>query len=431
MTMSNLNRSVHLKGAIVIGLGSILGTGVFVSLGIAAHIAGQWIILAIFLAGLIAAFNGLSSAALASAHPVSGGAYEYGYTYLTPSLGFTAGWMFLIAKSASAATAALGLSSYIRGLLGFIGVPVEIWPVRIVAFVLVLGITFIAAAGIQRSAPANTFIVSITLLALTYFIITGIAHAISLKPNIAASLQPLDIADLLQSTALIFVAFTGYGRIATLGGEVVNPKRTIPIAVVATLGLTLLLYVGVALTGYVLLPSDSIVAQVNDAAPLAARARSFTGGIGLAVLSLGAVSALSGVLLNLLFGLSRVLFAMARRADMPGVFAHVREKGSTPRNAVWAVGLLIAVLTLIGDIRITWSFSAFSVLVYYMITNMAALRIPAAEAIVPRWISWSGLFSCLLVVFFIDPWIWSVGIGIIGLGLIWHKVAIRSGYRKS
>ncbi len=202
----------------MLGLGSIVGTGVFVSLGIAAGIAGPAVILAIVLAALVAACNGLSSAQLAANHPVSGGTYEYGYRWLHPSLGFTAGWMFVCAKSASAATAALGFAAYMRNAVGSIHTNWLI-PMALAAVVVLMALVL---SGLRRSSMANAAIVSVTLLSLVFFVLAGFSTAVekgamNLTPIFRSESNSPPVVGFLEACALMFVAYTGYGRIATLG----------------------------------------------------------------------------------------------------------------------------------------------------------------------------------------------------------------------
>jgi APA family basic amino acid/polyamine antiporter len=213
-----LKRELGVFGATMMGLGSIIGTGVFVSIGIAAGVAGSAVIVAIAMAALVATCNALSSAQLAASHPVSGGTYEYGYRYLKPWLGFVAGWMFLCAKTASAATAALGFAGY---FLIFFGRETS-WLIPL-AIATVVILTAIVLSGIRLSSRVNVFIVSITLASLTAFVVAGLP-AVSAE-RLAMQIEP---TSLLHASALMFVAYTGYGRIATLGEEVVEPHRTIP-----------------------------------------------------------------------------------------------------------------------------------------------------------------------------------------------------------
>ncbi len=235
------------------GLGSILGTGIFVSIGVAAGVAGPSVVLAVALGAVVATFNGLSSAQLATAHPKSGGTYEYGYRYLNPLLGFTAGWMFLCAKSASAATAALGFGGYVLLELGVTGEGPRI----AVGMGIVTVLTAVVAGGMRRSDRTNAIIVSVTLLALGAFVLAGAPAAFAGGRGRFTPLFPTDgggLPSLLHGTALMFVAYTGYGRIATLGEEVRDPARSIPRAIVITLLVTMVLYMGDSLAPQELQP---------------------------------------------------------------------------------------------------------------------------------------------------------------------------------
>jgi basic amino acid/polyamine antiporter, APA family len=422
---ARLARVVGVPGAVLMGLGSILGTGIFVSVGIAAGVAGPAVVIAVALAAAVASFNGLSSAQLAACHPVSGGTYEYGYRFLNPALGFVAGWMFLCAKSASAATAALGLSGYVLAAADMDGDGLRV----ALALALVVVLTLIVAGGMRRSNTANTIIVGVTLLALGAFVIVGAPPAIERAGAVARGLVRLEgtsVAQLLEATALMFVAYTGYGRIATLGEEVRDPARSIPRAIVLTLLVTMLLYVAVVFVAIAAAGAGGLAAATGGtAAPLEVVAGTLPIPEVRYVVAIGAITAMAGVLLNLLLGLSRVYLAMARRGDMPGGLAHVEAASGSPRRAVLLTGAVIAALVLIGDIKTTWSFSAFTVLVYYALTNLAALRLPAEARRFPRWVAVLGLVSCLGLAVWIDPRVLVAGGGVIAAGLAWHLAAGR------
>ncbi len=423
-----LLREIGVPGAIFMGLGSIVGTGLFVSLGIAAGVAGNAILLALPLAGLLALCNGLSSAQLAAAHPVSGGTYEYGYRVLSPTLGFSAGSMFLLAKSASAATAALGLAGYGLLLAGVegdrAGLPL---PVVIgVGSILLLGV--LVAHGIRSSNRANLTIVGITLAILLVFLAAGAPRVVDSLPELTRAVpgNGVGLGALLHASALLFVAFTGYGRIATLGEEVHDPARTIPRAIWATLIVVTVLYLGAAAVALATLGAEGFArATAERAAPLQ-EAAAVLGTPGLAQLvGLAAVTAMIGVLLNLLLGLSRVVLAMGRRRDLPGVLAGIHTESGSPRAAVAVVVATIVALVLIGDVRVTWSFSAFTVLVYYGITNLAALRLPAEARRYPRWVALLGLAGCLLLAVQIEPLYWLAGGGLLA-GALGVRALARS-----
>jgi basic amino acid/polyamine antiporter, APA family len=424
VTGGRLARVVGVPGAVLMGLGSIIGTGIFVSVGIATGVAGPAVVFAVAIAAAVATFNGLSSAQLAASHPVSGGTYEYGYRYLNPTLGFTAGWMFLCAKSASAATAALGFGGY--ALAAF---DVESQRLRIALGVgTVAVLTLILVGGMTRSNRTNAIIVTITLVALAAFVVAGIPTTIDgIGTHLdGARLRETSARDLLHATALMFVAFTGYGRIATLGEEVKDPAKTIPRAIVLALLATMALYIGVVVVAISTIGADALAAATRGtAAPLEVVAHAFTVPEVRYLIAIAAVTAMLGVLLNLLLGLSRVFLAMARRGDMPPALATLDAKHSSPRAAVIATGVLIAGLTLIGSVKTTWSFSAFTVLVYYAITNLAALKLPPQHRRYGRWIPALGLASCLGLAFWVDPAIWLVGLALIAAGLVWKVFANR------
>jgi APA family basic amino acid/polyamine antiporter len=425
---ASLSRQIGVAGATMMGLGSIVGTGVFVTIGLAAEVAGPAVVLAIALAALVATCNGLSSAQLAANHPLSGGTYEYGYRWLHPSLGFTAGWMFLCAKCASAATAALGCAGY---LLEMIEPADAKWLVPL-ALAIVLLLTLLILSGIRRTNAVNIGIVSITLSSLVIFVVCGLPTALAAgMTNLTPFFAPVSagssrLAGLLEACALMFVAYTGYGRIATLAEEVQRPRRNIPLSIIVTLFISMSLYVAVALVAIGAVGPEKFTATgVERSAPLEIVAQEFgVPGVSQWV-AVGAVTAMLGVLLNLILGLSRVVLAMARRRDMPTFLARVRGPAATPAAAVVLVGIVVSGLALIGDVKTTWSFSAFTVLMYYAITNLAAIRLHDDERLYPRAVPWAGLFACLFLAFWVEPRIWMIGLGLIAVGLLWQLTAER------
>jgi len=420
-----LKRELGLGGATMMGLGSMVGTGVFVSIGIAAGVAGPTVILAIAVAAAVATCNALSSAQLAASHAVSGGTYEYGYRYLNPALGFTAGWMFLCAKTASAATAALGFGGY---LLRLLGADLGLMPWLAVGATLLF--TILVLGGIRRTSWMNIAIVSVTLVALGSFILFGLPRAID---GGSANLTPLlpsaetgGAQGFLYATALMFVAYTGYARIATLGEEVTEPRRTIPRAIIITLILTGILYILVALVAIGSVGADRFAnAPGAQATPLELAARAMDAPLLANLVAIGAITAMLGVLLNLIIGLSRVVLAMGRQGDLPPLFARLSREGAAPAAAVIAVGVVVAVLASIGSVETTWAFSAFSVLIYYAITNLAALRLPREQRLYPAWVAIAGLAACLFLAFWVPVEIWAVGLALIVVGLIWKILTPR------
>ena len=416
-----LKRELGVFQAMMLGLGSIIGTGVFISIGIGANVAGDAVLLAIVCAAFLALCNGISSAQLAANHPVSGGTYEYGYRWLGPRLGFTAGWMFMFAKSASAATAALGLAGYFTLLIG--AAPAN---ALIYALVSVCLLSMIALTGIKRSSFVNTIIVSMTLLSLGSLIVAGLYDANDFsKLDGSGFLSGLraEPGNLFESIALMFVAYTGYGRIATLGEEVKSPRTTIPVSIMTTLFVSMSLY---GLIAFVAIQSIGAkrfgtIATTGNA-PLRTIAETVGSPLLVWVISLGAITAMLGVLLNLILGLSRVLLAMGRRRDVPALFGRVHPDTAVPRMATYGVLVVVTLLVLIGNVQLTWSFSAFAVLIYYALTNLCAIRLTNEERFYPKWISVLGLLACLFLAFWIEWQVLCAGVGLLVVGQLWQTV---------
>ena len=419
---ATLRRELRTGGAVLLGLGSMVGTGVFVSLGLGAGLVGPGVIVAVALAGALALCNGLSSAQLAAAYPVSGGTYEYGHRVGFPPLGTVAGLMFLLAKSASAATAALGLAGYVIHRFSW-SEPLAIPG----AIAVVICLTVVVLEGIRRTNLANTVIVGITLLGLSCFVLGGLTavrgeHFEPFMVTPGGGGAAACVSGLLHAAALMFVAYTGYGRIATLGEEVREPRRVIPRAIVVTVVVCVLLYAAVAAVAVGVVGSARFaeLSTLGDG-PLGAVAEAAgLHPVLVGLVTVAAVTAMLGVILNLILGLSRVALAMGRRGHLPGYFARIDEAGTTPGPAVVLVGGIVIGLICLGSIERAWSLSAVTVLIYYAITNAAALRLAPEHRLYPRVISWVGLLGCLGLVVWVDWPYLVVGAVAVAVALVWH-----------
>jgi APA family basic amino acid/polyamine antiporter len=431
MPAPSLARVLGLGHAVALGLGAMLGTGLFVGLAQAASCAPRGLFWALGLAAALALLNGLAVAQLAAAQPESGGTWAYARRHLGPGAGFIAGCLFLCAKSASCATAALALSA---SLLGLLGLPEDGPAASAAAAGLVLAVTALAAGGLTRSARVNTGLVTVTLGGLAVFIVAALAAGPApLDRRLAPALALPEAAELgpfLHAAALCFVAFAGYARVATLGEEVATPARTIPRAIFLSLGLVAVVAVAVLLGALSLGGVDGLGrAGQTSGAPLAALASlgiPSGGPLGREVvtgaLTLAALSALAGVMLNLVLGLSRVAFAMGRGGDLPAVLGRARARrsglgqtsqtlddssGNLPRTAIQCVGIVVAGIALCGGVQTTWAFSALSVLGYYALTHLAAWRQPTSERRLGRAWNALGLVACLGLAAFIPATLWA------------------------
>ena len=390
-----LRREMGLGGAIVTGLGSILGTGAFVAIGVASGLWGDAVLMAIPIAGAVALFNGLSSAFLAGRFPVAGGTYEYGYRTLGASWGFTAGWLFLLAKTASAAAAALGMAA-------FLDAP---WDPRISAAAAVVALTALVLAGLKRTIIVNSVLVIVTVGSLLVFAFAALTQGGLQQPIDEDSIR----LGLLPAIPFLFVAYTGYGRIATLGEEVRRPEVTIPRAVMWTLALAVCLYGLVAIGGRAL-GGQHWGSGIEGGSTLV----DLVTGPYSAVVLVGGVAAMLGALLNLILGLSRVWLAMGRRNDMPRRLSKL-DRRATPATAISISAVPILIIVGVGDLAIAWSFSAFTILLYYGITNLSALTLDRR-----RWTAWLGLISCAFLSFYVPLSVWIIGAALVSVGLFWQ-----------
>ncbi|MDD7918732.1 APC family permease [Actinomycetospora callitridis] len=384
MTDPQLARRLGLTDAVLIGLGSMVGAGVFSAFAPAAAAAGAGLLIGLGIAAAVAYCNATASAQLAAQYPVSGGTYVYGRERLGDWWGFLAGWGFIVGKTASCAAMALTFAAY--------AVPGP-WQ-RPAAVAAVVALAAVNYRGITRTARLTRVIVTVVLLALTVAVVAGLTGG---TPDIAGlvavpSPGPLEV---LQSAGLLFFAFAGYARIATMGEEVRDPRRTIPRAIVTALAVAVAVYAVVAVTLLVVLGPARLA---TSRAPLTDVVAVGGWAWAVPVVAVGASAAALGALLALIAGVGRTTLAMARRADLPPWFAAVHPRHEVPHRAEVAVAVVVSVLVLTVDLREAIGFSSFGVLVYYLIANLSAFTQPPEQRRFPRWLQVVGAIGCLLLV---------------------------------
>lgn len=399
-----LHRSLGLLDAVGIGFGAIIGAGIYVVTGVAAGVAGPAILVSLLIAGLAATANALSSAQLAAEYPYAGGTYEYGYRVLGAWPGYIAGWMFLASKTAAAGTVAIGLGGYLSALLPALH-PRGVGVAAIILF------TVLNLFGVRRTSVVNLVIVAASLGVLLCLVITGsgAVRAESFRP-----FAPGGWPDTLRAAALLFFAYTGYARIATLGEEVRDPRHTIPLAVVITIIGAIVLYGAVAA---VAIGVAGAPALARTTAPLFVAATA-TGSAWLpTAIALGGLTAMLGVVLSQILGLSRMGFAMARRSDLPGALSRVDHRG-IPRTAVVVVGVAATVVAATGALDAVVAAASVTILVYYGIANLAALRMPAERRWLPAFIPAFGLVACALLALALDARALITGAVVLTVGVL-------------
>jgi APA family basic amino acid/polyamine antiporter len=402
---STLRRDLDLLDAAGIGFGAIVGAGIFVVTGVAAGIAGPAFLAGLGIAAVAATANALSSAQLAASYPQAGGTYEYGYRVLHPLAGFAAGWMFLASKIAAAGTVALGLGGYLDALMPGLAP-------RAVATGAIVVFTLLNYFGIRRSSRANLVIVAVSVGALLLFVVAG---AGSFRMENLRPFAPGGWRGTMEAAALLFFAYTGYARIATLAEEVRDPRRVIPRAIVLTIGGAVFLYAAVAL---VAAGAIGTAAMAETTAPLFAAARAFPHPAAAQIVAIGGVTAMLGVILSQLLGLSRMAFAMARRGDLPGALEHVHPRHGSPDRAVLLIGAIAAVVAATGSLAAIAASASFTILVYYGIANLAALRMPSEARLYSDVVPIVGLVACAALALSLSPLVIATGLAVLAAGFI-------------
>ncbi|MFE9478162.1 APC family permease [Streptomyces spororaveus] len=406
-----LKRTLGVSDAVVVGLGAMVGAGIFAALAPAARAAGGSLLAALGVAGLVAYCNAHSSARLAARYPASGGTYVYGRERLGPFWGYLAGWGFVIGKTASCAAMALTVGAYL-------------WPGRqhAVAVAAVVALTAASYGGVQRSARVARLIVAVVLAVLAGVVVVCLSSEAADPGRLSGSDR--GVLGLLQGAGLLFFAFAGYARITTLGEEVRDPERTIPRAVPIALGIALLVYAAVAVAALSVLGAEGLA---QSSAPLADAVRA-AGRPGLApVVRVGAALAALGSLLALVLGVSRTVLAMARDGRLPRALAAVHPRHQVPHHAELAVGAVVAVLAATADLRGAIGFSSFGVLVYYAIANASAWTLDSA--VKGRAVAVVGLAGCVVLACALPLASAAWGAAVLVVGVVVHGVRgrLRSG----
>ena len=403
-----LARRLRLGDAVAIGLGSMIGAGVFSVWAPAMGVAGSGILIALGIAAIVAYCNATASAQLASAHPVAGGTYAYARAEIGPWWGFVAGWSFVIGKIASCAAMAMTFAAYAAP---------EGWQVP-VAVAAVVALAAVNCFGVTRTALVTRVLVACSLLGLALVVATGLGGSSTATP---APLPDASAYGVLQGAGLLFFAFAGYARIATMGEEVVDPARTIPRAIALALGGAVVVYTLVAITVVLVLGGDA----ATSTTPLADVAAA-TGWPALTpVIRIAAAAASLGALLALLTGIGRTTLAMAREQDLPRFLAKVDERWQVPRRAEITIALIIVGIVVIADLRDAIGFSSFGVLLYYLIANAAAFRQQAAARRYPRALQVIGALGCLLLVNTLPVVASAIGTAVVLVGVLYRMTRLR------
>jgi APA family basic amino acid/polyamine antiporter len=404
---ASLDRRLGLGDAVFIGLGSMIGAGVFAAYAPAARAAGTGLLVGLAVAAVVAYCNATSSAQLAAAYPRAGGTYLYGREVLGDWWGYLAGWGFMVGKTASCAAMAMTFAAYAAP---------DGW-LRPVAVAVVVVLTLVNCAGVTRTALLTRVLVSLVLVALVIAAVACFRGGSSSKLSGWASPDG-GVYGILQSAGLLFFAFAGYARIATLGEEVREPERVIPRAIVLALAGAVVVYAVIAVAVLSVLGGPGTAAST---APVADAVGATSSDAVVGVVRVGAALASAGALLALIAGLGRTGLAMARERDLPGWLDAVHPRFRVPHRAELTVSAVVVVLVLTTDLRGAIGFSSFGVLLYYFVANASAYRQSAGARRFPRWLQLLGGAGCLVLVATL-PW-HSV---VVGMAVFVVGIAVRA-----
>ncbi|WP_432563765.1 APC family permease [Kineococcus sp. SYSU DK003] len=405
---TRLSRRLGTFDATVIGVGSMLGAGVFSAFAPAAAAAGSGLLAGLLVAAVVAFCNATASAQLAAARPEAGGAYVHGRERLGPWWGFVAGWGFVVGKTASCAAMALTVAAYT--------VPAA-WqrPVALAVVVLLVAVNY---RGVTRTAGLTRVLLAVVLPVLALVVAAGFSTG-----PVATTGSPVEVSGVLSSAGLLFFAFAGYARIATLGEEVRDPARTIPRAVVLALAVTVVVYAAV---GWAVLHALGAPATAASHAPLSDVVQAAGWPLSPLVV-IGATAAATGALLALVAGVGRTVLAMARTGDLPRGLDAVHPRFAVPHRAEVLVGVVVGLLVLTTDLRDAIGFSSFCVLVYYFVANLSALRQPVAERRYPRALQVLGLLGCATLALTLPAGVVVQGLIVLGVGVVFRRLLTRRG----
>jgi APA family basic amino acid/polyamine antiporter len=405
-----MRRLLNVGDATFIGLGSMIGAGIFAAFSPAARAAGDGLLVGVVVAAIVAFCNAAASAQLAAQYPTSGGTYVFGRKRLGPWWGFFAGWSFVVGKVASCAAMALTFAAYVAP-------PGWERPVGVLAVIVLAAVNY---RGITRTATLTRVIVVAVLVVLAVVVAAGVSSGLPRSGDLfTTSLVSGGVYGILQSAGLMFFAFAGYARMATMGEEVRDPARTIPRAILLALAITVVIYFVLA---FVVLGAIGANGVAGASTPLSATVAAAGWGWAVPVVRVGAALASLGALLALIAGIGRTSLAMAREGDLPSWLSAIHPRFGTPHHAEVVLAALVVILTALVDLRGAIGFSSFGVLLYYFVANVAAFTQDAQHRRYPRALQVLGAVACIVVAFTLPPPAVIVGVAVLIVGAVYRVV---------
>ena len=406
-----LKREIGLFGATALGIGAIIGSGIFIVTGIVSGIAGPAMFLSIIIAGVIAIFSAMSVAELSAFLPEEGGTYAYAHILISPFIGFIAGWIWIFSNIFVGAAVSLGFAHYFITIFPAV-------PLKVIAIVICLIFISINYLGLKESVLFNNILVILKVLILLFFVAFGLGF---FRPGNFIPFAPDGSMGILSGAALIFFAYTGFARVTLMAEEVKEPKKTIPHSIYLALGISTVIYLLVSIVAVGLVGAPALALSGS---PLADAIGMTGNSTAIRIISLGAMIATASVLLTTIMGISRIVFSMARGEDLPPFLGRIHPRFNTPHYAIAITGICMIAALLLADLALVVAVSTFAMLIYYLIANIAALRLPPEHIRYPQWVPGIGAISCIGLIAFLNPNSWIIGcIGLLigGAGFFFKK----------
>ncbi len=373
----HLKRTLGVWGLMALGIGAIIGTGIFVLTGkAAATSAGPGVVISFVIAGIVSALAALCYAELASTVPVSGSAYTYTYATLGEFIAWIVGWGLILEYALGAATVAIGWSGYFSDFLqATFGIaipkalrtnPFDGGMFNVPAFLIILIISGLLIRGIQESNNVNKTIVAIKLAVVAFFIVIGSQH---INPANWHPFAPFGVSGIINGASLVFFAYIGFDAVSTSAEEVVNPGRDMPRGIIGSLAICTILYIIVSgiLTGII------SYTKLNVPSPVSYSLIAIGLGWAGAIVALGAIAGLTTVLLVMLYGQSRVFFAMSRDGLLPGAFSRIHPKFKTPYISSALIGIVVAFVAAIGQLDVVANLVNIGTLVAFTLVSIGVI----------------------------------------------------------
>jgi APA family basic amino acid/polyamine antiporter len=390
----------------MLGIGAIIGTGIFVLTGIAAaNYSGPALVISFMISGAACAFAALCYAEFASMVPVAGSAYTYGYAALGEIWAWIIGWDLLLEYAVAVAAVAIGWSGYMVSLLESVGIHlppalinapgIQGGMINLPAILIIAAITALLTRGVSESAKFNNVIVGIKLVVILLFICIGVFH---IHPANWTPFMPYGWSGVFKGAAIIFFAYIGFDAVSTAAEEVKNPQRDLPIGIITSLIVCTILYIVVSaiLTGMV-----PYLDFKQTAAPVAFALQKIGVNWGSALVSVGAICGITSVLLVMMFGQTRILFAMSRDGLLPKIFSKIHPKFGTPAKSTLLVGLVTAITAGFTPIGVVAELTNIGTLAAFIVVSISiiVLRKTRPDINRPFKVPFSPVLPALAVLF--------------------------------